>query len=135
MILLIILQLFQILFNFNSPFHFLEFVATDVTTDPLYYNQLTPNSIWPSRMYSMTSNIPSKSVCSAMCTLTSVDCQIYVYVSNSLTCYLGNFATVSAIAAPVSASEVVNTRISAISKFDVKSKEKRFRVLHIFGPA
>ena len=61
-----------------------------------------------------------------MCTLTSIDCQLYVYISSSLTCYFGNFATVSAIPAPVSASEVVNTRISAISKYDVIDEVNRF---------
>ena len=64
-----------------------------------------------------------------MCTLTSVDCQIYVYVSSSLTCYLGNFATVSAIAPPASASEVVNTRISAISKFDFIDEVFRLKLV------
>lgn len=91
-------------------------------SDPAYYNQLTPNSIWPSRMYLSIKNISSTSACSAICTLTSLNCQLYVYVSSNLTCYLGNFATVSTIKVPGGGSEVVNTRVSEISKYSVLDK-------------
>ena len=96
------------------PF-FPDFVASDINTDPLYYFQSTPNSIWPSRIYQTNRGISSSSVCSAICTLVSGSCQLYVYISSSLTCYFGNFATVSAgIAAAAGSAEIVHTRISAI---------------------
>ena len=76
---------------------------------------MTPYSIWPQRIYQTNVNIPSQSVCSAMCTLVSVNCQLYVYVANTGTCYFGNFATVSAgVTTAPGGSEVVNTRIDAI---------------------
>ena len=97
----------------------LAFVTSDVTTDPLYYYSATPNTIWPSRIYQSISNIPSQIVCSAMCTLTSVNCQVYVHVSSTQTCYLGSFAvplTSTSVAVVQGGTELMHTRISAIGE-------------------
>ncbi len=94
-----------------------DFTSNDVTSDPLYYTQITPSSIWPTRIYQTNTNIPSKAVCSAMCTLVSVNCFLYVYIASTLTCYLGYFGTYSSGIATTEATVVVNTRITSIGKF------------------
>ena len=95
-----------------------DFVSTEMPIDPLYYNQTTPNSIWPSRMYQSFGGITWPSACTAMCTLTDVDCNLVAYDPVGLTCYLGNFATASAVFVPptTATTEIVYTRISKISK-------------------
>ena len=106
-----------------------DYVTTDVTTDSLYYYSSTPNTIWPLHIYQSSSNIPSQSVCSAMCTLTSVNCQIYVHAPSSLTCYLGSFvvpAAVSAVAVKQGGTELMHTRISAIGKIMLGIKTSNF---------
>jgi len=97
---------------------FPDSVASDVLDDPLYDSKLTANTIWPPKIYQTNINISSSSVCSALCTLASASCLLYVYQSSSLTCFLGSIATVSSsVSAPAGSSEIVHTRIPGNNTF------------------
>ena len=94
-------------------------MTSEVPSDPLYYQQITPNGIWPTRIYQSMAKINSAPVCTALCTLTDANCQLAVYDATGLTCFFGNFATASAVfAAPAgTTSATVYTRINKISKY------------------
>ena len=96
-------------------------VASGVLDDPLYDSIATANPIWPSKIYQTFFNITSSSVCSALCTLTSANCLIYVYQTNTSSCHLGSIATMtSLVSAPTNSSEIVHTRIPGNISLKVK---------------
>ena len=94
----------------HVSFH-IDLVTKDMTSDFLYYAQNTPGTIWTSRIYQTKVNIPSKPVCSAMCTLSYDTCKFYVYDDNTLTCYFGQQSSLAApIVAPMAGLQTANVR-------------------------
>jgi hypothetical protein len=97
---------------------FTDFLTQDLQSDPLYYNQTIPSTIWPTRISQTIANIPSRQVCSAICTLISSTCQLFVYLENSESCYLGTFTTNVTVAnPPANGNAVIYNRISEVGEY------------------
>ena len=99
----------------NYIFHdwlILELVTSTLQPDPLYFSKTTSNNNWPSKIYLQLSGIASIALCSSRCSLDPGICQLFVYISKSGICYLGQLAASTTLVTGIaSGNEVMYTRM------------------------
>ena len=86
-------------------------VTSALDPDPLYFPATTPDQDWAPRMLASMTGIGSLGLCSALCSLSNWQCELFVFSGSTGTCYFGQLAANSNyLTLTGSGSSVVYTR-------------------------
>jgi hypothetical protein len=83
--------------------------------DSKYFNTLVADTVWTPKITNPQTSVTSEGLCSAICTLTYPNCQLYVY--NYPICFMGTLAATTGSIGVPAGTYTMMTRIGKSLNF------------------